>query len=100
MPQERKHIYTVTARDGLDAQDRHRCFGWFSRLKRAQNAVENNELDIYECSNVFAIIERVSDGIHNNCSVSKEWWYRWVNGKYQPIEKPKEVKHVVGWSIG
>lgn len=117
-----KYIYTVTClydippyckgkmtkkayREAKKEYDSHggtRCFGWFSSLKKAKTAVENNCFDIHEYSYMYAVIEKSEDGFR--IGIPKEWWYKWEGsheeGHYSPIEKPEELKMVIHWGIG
>ena len=61
---------------------------------------------MYECSYKYAVIEKTADGVHGGWGHRrKEYWYEWESddntyGNYVPIEKPEELKHVIGWGIG
>jgi len=76
-----------------------RCVGWREKLEDAKEAVEHNDMDIYECGYYpFCVIEEVGEGIY--CYSMKEWWYQWVDGEYKEIDKPEILSHTVGFGIG
>ena len=79
-----------------------RCFGWFSSLKQAKEAVEKNHGDIHEYSYLYVVIEKNSDGFR--FEIPTEWWYKWngthERGGYIPIDKPKEIQQTIGWGMG
>jgi len=82
----------------------NRTFGWFTSLKKAKEAVENNYADIHEYSYLYVIIEKTKEGVYGGFELPKEYWYKWDGshdgGKYVPIEKPDELKRVVCWGFG
>ena len=81
-----------------------RCFGWYPSFEEAQETVENNYSDIHEYSYKYAVIEKMADGMRLGFERPEEWWYEWEgsheDGKYVKINKPKELKGVIGWGIG
>lgn len=85
-----------------------RAFGWFSSLKKAKEAVENNYCDIHECSYKYAIIEKTVEGFHCGLNYYKEYWYQWEGddwrgsdaGKFVPINKPSELEKIISWGLG
>jgi len=86
-----------------------RTFGWYHHLKDAKKAILENRGDIHECSYKYAIIERLSQGVHGGWMHGyEEYWYEWSgddwretdSGGYHPIDKPELVKKVIGWSWG
>lgn len=81
-----------------------RCFGWHPSLKKAKETVENNYSDIHEYSYKYAVIEKVADGMRMGLERPGEWWYEWEgsheDGKYVAINKPRELKGVIGWGTG
>jgi hypothetical protein len=74
----------------------HRTWGWYSKLKDAQECVNLNSCDIYEGEYNYAVIEEISEGVLQGGEIPKEWWYKWEGdwetGKYKPCEKPKEYE--------
>lgn len=77
-----------------------RTWGWFTDLKIAKKAVEENWGDIFEGLYWMAVIEETPEGIVTNLP-TKEYWFKWKgtweNGSYKPIKKPKECKDIVGF---
>lgn len=113
-----KYIYTVTCLNDVPSyalskkeynkltekernhRNHRRCFGWFGRLQEAKKNVKNNTGDVHECSHLYAVIEKVAEGVYGGCEIPKEWWYKWDDSKYVPIEKPKELNHVINFGMG
>jgi len=84
-----------------DSHGGSRTFGWWKSFEKAKQVVEENAYDIHECSYKYAVIEKISEGIHGVLMGNyQEYWYEWINDKYVSIEKPLLLKGVVGWSIG
>jgi hypothetical protein len=79
----------------------HRTVGWFPTFNLADYAVVNNCCDIYETGNQFAVIEEIGFGLYA-CPPIREFWYKFdkEQDKYVPIDKPKEFKNIVNFSIG
>ena len=48
------------------------------------------------------VIEEFPEGVCMD-GWTKEWWYRWSGsskkGKYEPIEKPKELEKIVAFGM-
>lgn len=78
-----------------------RCCGWYKKLKDAIKAVEENHMDIHEGDNLYAIIEKVPQGV---IPLSKKvQWFIWagdiVKGKYIKCEDPEWSKGICNWSL-
>lgn len=91
-------ITTIQLKDGKE-EDR-RCIGYFSSLEKAEHIVLNNIGDIEETIYNYCVIENVPEGIYEYAQDTK--WYKFNNAEevYEPCEKPKELKHYVGFGIG
>lgn len=82
-------------------------FGYFHELELAMSSVMNNDLDIWEYSYNYAVIEEVHQGLYP--SISDEKWYKYnaykdglyigSDGKYEPISKPKFVGHMTAFCM-
>ena len=96
-----KYIYTITGvEDPFNAVSHRRCFGWFTTLDEAVDAVETNRCEIRECLYDYMIIEQFSPGLY--CGVQEEWWWKWnrKRKKFLRIKKPKKISNVINWGIG
>lgn len=80
-------------------------FGYFHELEVATNAVSNNDLDIWEYSYAYAVIEEINQGFYP--TVNEAYWYKYnaykdglyvgSDGKYEPIRKPKFADHLTAF---
>lgn len=77
-----------------------RTVGYFNDLEKAKQAVEENWGDIYENGYYpFCVIEEKGEGIYNIGRLM-EIWYKWIDGKYKLIEKPKELMNICCFGLG
>ena len=77
-----------------------RVVGYFEDLETAKKCVEENWGDIYENGYYkYAVIEDVEPGLYMSAEATPIF-YKWKDGKYQEIEKPSELKGIVGFTIG
>jgi hypothetical protein len=76
-----------------------RTIGYALSLEDAQRWVENNVCDIHEYYYKYAIIEDVAPGFYSSVD-SKSIWYKWIDGKYQKIDKPAQLSQLFGFTIG
>ena len=94
-------IYTImTFRNLIDGGTQgDRVIGYFRTLKKAQRIVEDNIGDINEDNYYpYAVIEEVEHGIYPVSTVA--YYYHWNGEKYVPIDKPKELNHIVSVTMG
>ena len=93
-------------RQRREIRDKHSeaTFGFFFDLDGAQEAVHNNYCDIHEACYNYVVIEEYAPGLYN-VPVS-EHWYRWVctgvghdQGRYELIDRPKELDKLVSWGL-
>ena len=75
-----------------------RCFGYYISENEAVETVLENRCDIWEFSYDYVVIEEIGEGIHGYCY--KRAWFKWDDGNYIPIKEPKEVEHIINFSIG
>lgn len=77
-----------------------RCIGYFETFDEAENIVLNNIGDIEETIYNYCVIENIPAGLYQYDQNAK--WYKFNNVEevYEPCEKPKELKHYVGFGIG
>lgn len=64
-----------------------RCFGYYTTLDEAKEAVEENRCDIHETMYDFVVIEEIGPGIH--AEATKELWF-----KYNPKKDSYEATEV------
>lgn len=77
-----------------------RTVGYFEDLETARQCIEENWGDIYEDGYYkYAVIEDVEPGLYMSGSATPIF-FKWIDGKYQEIEKPAELKGIVGFTIG
>ena len=103
-------IYTITTIEKLEPDDKYycqhgdtRCVGFYHDKKSAEEAVEENRCDIFECLYDYAVIEQTPPGVYGTSSAEYErWFYKYdhENKRYDPIEEPECVKHIYGFGVG
>ena len=77
-----------------------RTVGYFEDLETARKCIEENWGDIYEDGYYkYAVIEDVEPGLYQSCE-STPIFFKWIDGKYQEIERPVELEHTFGFTIG
>lgn len=94
-------IYTITTIKRLDVYNLgRRTVGYYKEFSVAEKAVKENWLDIYEDGHYpYCVIEAVEQGIYVGCGYG-EHWYKWKDDGYKPMDKPKEFKHTIAFSMG
>ncbi len=77
-----------------------RCVGYLLDLNEVIKHVENNILDIHECSYKYAVIEKVSEGFYPHSEEIQ--WFEWNTDKYKYVKttKPKSLKNTSSFGIG
>jgi len=78
-----------------------RPFGWFPSFEIAERIILENKSDINEAGYYrFFVIEEIQSGIHAISNM--ESWYQWDydHKAYYAIDKPREFRHIIGWSLG
>jgi hypothetical protein len=118
-PKKKKYIYTVTCLRGIPTYclpksqwpksekernkvNRHRCFGWFSNLKKAKDYIDLDGRFLRDQQYDLLVIERIPEAICG-ISIPKEWWFKWEGddeGKFVPIDKPEELNHTICFGMG
>lgn len=76
---------------------------YHTSLQEARERVESNELDMFETSFVYAVIESIE--IDHPCPVVsdeyRQWWYMWEGdqetGKFVVCQVPEVFKQIVGF---
>lgn len=109
-PMNRK-IYTVTMFQKIDRLiinddtgaylpdfGERRCVGYFTDLKRAFEAVTNNEQNIYENFYKYCVIESYEPGLFP-LNLDR-YFFEWQENTYIQIDEPIEVNKVCNFSIG
>jgi hypothetical protein len=99
-----KYIYTITTIKNpmVGSYLGSRCVGWFPTFKQAEEAVVENQQDIYELGHYpYCVIEKVGFGIY--FLDREEYWYRWSkdSSEYSRIPmKPTIFDHMACFGIG
>jgi hypothetical protein len=78
-----------------------RCWGFFDDFIQAEQAVINNDSDIYECEYEYAVLEEHHMGTIA-MGTGRMFWYRYNQDteQYEKIDPPKWSQNVVHWGIG
>jgi phage protein U len=79
-----------------------RCFGYHPTLEKAQQAVVENQGEMYECLYDYIVIEKYSPGCHTLAD-DKTYWYKWEHPDWKPLkddETPSWAKGIINWAIG
>jgi hypothetical protein len=87
-----------------EAENRGRTWGFYTTPERAEQAIRNNEGDMFEVGYFdLALIEEISEGIFADV-ISERWFRATQTGKFvyniEPIAKPEKYKQVSNFSIG
>ena len=91
-------IFTKTNESNKLEKLDSRCFGFFSKLDDALQAVEENRCDMHECYYDYLVIEEFKSGIH---PVGEEvQWFEWYENGWQSCYKPEEISNVFNYAIG
>jgi hypothetical protein len=72
-------------------------------FERAQEIVERNEGDIWECSYHLVVIEAViPNWLYGSSYANERYWYRYNTDaeRYEPIETPERYELTFGFGIG
>lgn len=76
-----------------------RCVGIFENFSDANEIVLSNYYDIFEGDYDFVVIEEIKElGLYP--WVDNSFWYQWIDGRYQRIERPIEAKHITNFCFG
>ena len=96
-----KVYFVATIRDiDVEGTMGTRTVGYFEDLETAEKCVKENWEDIYEAGYYkYAVIEDVEPGLYQSCE-STPIFFKWKDGSYQEIDKPKELEPFVGFTIG
>lgn len=95
-------VYFVATIRNIDVEGTlgTRVVGYFTTPEEAKQCVEENWGDIYEDGYYkYAVIEDVEPGLYTSCE-STPIFYKWIDGRYQQIERPVELKGFFGFTIG
>jgi hypothetical protein len=77
-----------------------RTWYYFFTLDKAINAVLDNDWDIYEYGNEYAVIEEHSPGA--TIGPQSIYWYRWdaARERFKPTMVPDFAVQTINWTIG
>jgi len=72
-----------------------------STFQLANEIVENNHGDIWECSYYLAVIEAIRVDRLYGSVLGESFWYAWFTDEgYKPIETPEEFRNTFGHGVG
>ena len=97
-------LYFIATIENLDFKgeftggDGKRVPGFFETQEKAIEVVEKNKCDICEGIYKYAVIEGLEPGLYPDDF--EPLFYKWIDGRYQRIEKPKEWESLCGFTIG
>lgn len=91
-------VYFVGTREGLSDNSIDRVPGFFETQEEAIDVVENNRCDIHEDCYEYAVIECLESGLYPEDL--DPLFYKWIDGRYQRIERPAEWKDLFGFTLG
>jgi len=96
-------MYFISMIRGFDkyGTNGNRCVGYFETFQEAEEAVINNDCDIYEAGYYpYAVIEGVKPGLY--AISEKSFWYQYnkETKKYEKIKFPEILSHFMGFTIG
>jgi hypothetical protein len=94
-----KRLYTVTTIASSARFGGTRVVTVCDTFERAQEIIETNEGDIFECSYSLVVIDTVVAGwLYFN--LDEQYWYLWVgsahDGRYKAINRPKAYENTIG----
>jgi len=99
---EEQSIFTITTLSRNKDHNRSRCVGFYFKQQDAEEAVINNDNDIFEEGYYpYCVIEEVGQGIY--FLPRNEIWYKWSlhTNRYEKLtEKPKRFNIIVCFGIG
>jgi hypothetical protein len=90
-------IYTVTV---FSDMSHTRCVGFFYKLEDALSVLENNECDVYEYNNDYAVIEKFSQGLYPLGKLVNFFEYDEEKDGYVACEVPKGYERVINFAMG
>jgi hypothetical protein len=97
-------IYTITTIQDLDERFGYkgssRCFGFYTDLDIADKQVRCNATDLHECLYLYAVIEKVEEGISR--PTLERWFYKFNldTREFEPIKETECMKGYSNFSIG
>ena len=77
-----------------------RTFGYFADYNECQTALHENWCDIHEFYYSYAVVEKISSGIHSR--PEKVVWFKWDDEKegFYEAEKPEWANSWYGFALG
>lgn len=100
-------IYLITTFTQIEPDDRFlanlgasRAVGFYYNKKDAFESVKVNSCDIWEMCYDYAVIEEVEQGMYPECY--HRWFFKYNRAvdRYEEINEPECVKHLMNFSIG
>lgn len=95
-----EYYYTITSMYFRKGIPKTRTVAVVKDELEAIDIVRGNYGDIHETIYNYCLIEQLQPGLYPN--VVKEMWFKWnpTRKEYKGCEKPKQVIHMVNFSIG
>ena len=95
-------IYLVATIRDIDVEGTRgsRTVGYFETPEDARKCIEENWGDIYENGYYkYAVIEDAEPGLYSTAE-SSPIFFKWKDGGFKEIERPVELQHIFGFTIG
>ena len=74
--------------------------GFYHNFEEAEQDVLNNACDIWEYTYNYAVIEKMDPGIYPINNERHFYKFNLETKKYEWINEPKKLNHIVNFSIG
>jgi len=91
-------MFFITGVYKLETLFSSRCFGFYSNLNEAKEAIEKDVGSLHEGLYEFLVIEEIHPGIFPH--VEKEFWFEWKDEKWISSNKPEELQGTINFSLG
>ena len=94
--------YFITVFHNYDVYGPHsmRCWGFYTNIKDAIEALDQNVTDLWETVYDYAIIEEYLEGIGGYNWKRQFFKYDKNLNSYRPIKEPEDLKHYAGFALG
>lgn len=77
-----------------------RTFGYYKTFEDCDESLKCNNCDMHEHLYVYAVVEKIEEGIHP--LALERWWYKYdtEKGGFFPMEEPEFMKHYINIALG
>lgn len=92
-------IYTICViQVNSDGTHDRRTVGFSFYKNQAIEWVERNDGDMHEESYQYAVVEEFAPGVYYLATYQQ--WFKWVDGKYVPTDKPNDYACISNFAMG